>query len=66
MLLAVETKEAQLDFINDNTVEGAVVLAEKIGHMIDEKLASGEADGEESKKSTKKNVEAESAVKEKI
>lgn len=39
MLLAVDTKETQLPFINDNTVEGAVVLMEKIGHMIDEKLA---------------------------
>jgi len=40
MLLAVETKGVQLGFINDNTVEGAVVLIEKIGHMIDEKLES--------------------------
>lgn len=38
MLLAVETKDTQLSFINDNTVEGAVVLMEKIGHLLDGKL----------------------------
>ena len=39
MLLGVETQDAHLSLINDNTVEGAVVLMEKIGYMIDEKLA---------------------------
>jgi hypothetical protein len=40
MLLGVETQEDHLSQINDNTVEGAVVLMEKIGYMIDEKLSS--------------------------
>jgi hypothetical protein len=37
MLMAIESKE-QLQFVNDNTIEGAVVLIEKIGHMLDAKL----------------------------
>jgi hypothetical protein len=40
MLLGVETQDEHLSLINDNTVEGAVVLMEKIGYMIDEKLSS--------------------------
>jgi hypothetical protein len=36
MLIAVETK-AQLDFLNDMTVEGAVILVEKIGINLDQK-----------------------------
>ena len=60
MLLAVETKDTQLSFINDNTVEGAVVLMEKIGHMIDEKLST------ESTKQGKKLTEGDSGVKDKI
>jgi len=40
MLMAVESNDAQLDFVNDNTVEGAVVLMEKIGPMVDSKLAT--------------------------
>lgn len=50
MLLAIETKETQLPFINDNTVEGAVVLMEKIGYMIDEKLNSAKAETVEDSK----------------
>lgn len=38
MLLAIVTKE-KLPFVNDNTVEGGVVLMENIGHIIDEKLS---------------------------
>jgi hypothetical protein len=40
MLLVVETNESQLAFIDDNTVEGAVILMEKIGNLLDSKLAS--------------------------
>jgi hypothetical protein len=40
MLLVVDTNETQLAFINDNTVEGAVVLMEKIGNLHDAKLVS--------------------------
>jgi hypothetical protein len=40
MLMVVESNATQLDFVNDNTVEGAVVLMEKIGPMVDAKLAS--------------------------
>lgn len=36
MLLAVDTEE-QLQFMNDQTVEGAVILINKIGHLIDGK-----------------------------
>ncbi len=50
MLLAIITKGDRLAFINDNTVEGGVVLMEKIGHMIDEKLASLEQQKAEGKK----------------
>ena len=39
MLMVVESNDTQLDFVNDNTVEGAVVLMEKIGPMVDTKLA---------------------------
>jgi len=39
MLLVVDTNDSQLVFVNDNTVEGAVVLMEKIGPMIDTKLS---------------------------
>ena len=42
MLMAIESRE-QLQFINDNTVEGAVVLMEKIGHLLDTKLEIIEA-----------------------
>lgn len=37
MLLAIETSEQQ-SFVNDDTVEGACVLMNKVGHIIDEKL----------------------------
>jgi hypothetical protein len=40
MLLVVDSNDTQIEFINDNTVEGAVILMEKIGHMLDTKLGS--------------------------
>jgi hypothetical protein len=40
MLLVVDSSETQLDFVNDNTVEGAVILMEKIGSQLDNKLAT--------------------------
>ena len=40
MLLVVDSSETQLDFVNDNTVEGAVILMEKIGSQLDNKLAA--------------------------
>jgi hypothetical protein len=43
MLMVVDTNDSQLVFVNDNTVEGAVVLMEKIGHMLDTKLQNIEA-----------------------
>ena len=46
MLLGVEIQEDKLSQINDYTVEGAVVLMELIGDIIDEKLTSLKA-GEE-------------------
>ncbi len=39
LLIAFETKEA---LISDITVEGAVILAEKIGYLIDKRLVSSE------------------------
>jgi translation initiation factor 4G len=42
MLMAIESKE-QLQFVNDNTIEGSVVLMEKIGHLLDSKLQNYEA-----------------------
>jgi VIT1/CCC1 family predicted Fe2+/Mn2+ transporter len=67
MLLGVETQDANSSLINDNTVEGAVVLMEKIGYMIDEKLASLKAseEGGESGKG-KKSEQADAGVKDKI
>lgn len=38
MLLCVDSVETQLSFINDQTVEGAVVLITKIGKLIDDKI----------------------------
>jgi hypothetical protein len=38
MLLVVNTNDNQLAFVDDNTVEGAVVLMEKIGFKLDTKL----------------------------
>lgn len=67
MLLGVETQDANSSLINDNTVEGAVVLMEKIGYMIDEKLTSlkaGEEGGESGK--GKKSEQADAGVKDKI
>lgn len=68
MLLGVETQEDHLSLINDNTVEGAVVLMEKIGYMIDEKLSSLQAgeEGGESTKALKKSEQADAGVKDKI
>jgi hypothetical protein len=40
MLLVVDSNDTQLEFINDNTVEGAVILMEKIGQMLDTKLGT--------------------------
>ena len=40
MLLVVDSNETQLEFVNDNTVEGAVILMEKIGPQLDNKLGS--------------------------
>jgi hypothetical protein len=37
MLLAIDTK-SQLEFMNDMTAEGAVILMEKIGVLLDQKL----------------------------
>ena len=36
-LLAFKTKEHE-QYVNDNTIEGACVLMEKIGYLTDEKL----------------------------
>jgi hypothetical protein len=44
MLLGVETDEAHLSLINDNTVESAVVLMEKIGYLLHETLSSFKGD----------------------
>ena len=68
MLLGVEAQEDHLSLINDNTVEGAVVLMEKIGYMIDEKLNSLQAneEGGESAKGAKKSEQADAGVKDKI
>ena len=40
MLLCVDSVETQMGFINDQTVEGAVVLMTKIGKLIDDKINS--------------------------
>ena len=42
MLLAVETSD-QNTFVNDDTVEGAQILMNKVGHIIDEKLKKVES-----------------------
>lgn len=42
MLLAVETND-QVTFVNDDTVEGAQILMNKVGHILDEKIRKVEA-----------------------
>lgn len=64
MLLGIFTKGDRLAFINDNTVEGAVVLMEKIGHMIDDKLCLLESQKNDLKKqSTEGNLETEDKIR---
>ena len=43
MLMVVNTNDSQLVYVNDITVEAAVVLMEKIGHILDTKLQNIEA-----------------------
>lgn len=43
MLLAVETKE-QIDYVDDDTVEGACVLMQKVGYLLEEKLQKKDSD----------------------
>ena len=41
--MVVNTNDSHLAFVNDITVEAAVVLMEKIGHILDTKLQNIEA-----------------------
>jgi hypothetical protein len=43
LLMVVNTNDSHLAFVNDITVEAAVVLMEKIGHLLDTKLQNIEA-----------------------
>jgi hypothetical protein len=52
MLLGVEN-QAQRESVNDDTVEGATVLMNKIGYLIDEKLSKYSSEKNEDKR--KKN-----------
>jgi MIF4G domain len=54
MLLGVESKDEQMTFINDQTVEGATVLMTKIGELIDSKLTMIEEAMHKQDKSLKK------------
>lgn len=50
MLLVTEGNE-RLEFVNDDTIEGACVLMNKIGYLIDEKINKA---NKEDKKEEKK------------
>ena len=63
MLLSVETFGPQLEFINDNTVDGAVVLMEKIGHLLDTKLQNIEVSAKETPEKPLKQLDVETAEK---
>jgi hypothetical protein len=52
-LLSVENKD-QLQFVNDDTVEGATILICKVGPMIDDKIKKSKK--EEEKINEKKNI----------
>ena len=60
-LLGVETK-GEVGFINDNTIEGATVLMNKIGILLDNKLKQIEASMENTEKPPKKG-DVETAAK---
>lgn len=53
-MLAVES-EAQKKFVNDDTIEGATVLMNKIGYLIDDKIAKLENSKEKKEEKMKKN-----------
>jgi hypothetical protein len=53
LLLSVENKD-QLQFVNDDTVEGATILICKIGPMIDDKIKKSKK--EEEKLNKKKGL----------
>jgi hypothetical protein len=53
LLLSVENKD-QLQFVNDDTVEGATILICKIGPMIDDKIKNSKK--EEEKLNKKKSL----------
>jgi hypothetical protein len=53
LLLSVENKK-QLQFVNDDTVEGAIVLICKVGPMIDDKIKKSKK--EEEKMNKKKSM----------
>ena len=54
MLLAFETKEYE-QYVNDNTIEGACVLMEKIGYLTDEKLKKIQSTQEKTEQKRLKN-----------
>lgn len=63
MLLVIEGNE-RLEFVNDDTVEGACVLMEKIGYLIDEKLAKSSKEGGKEEKKRAVREKAETQLKE--
>lgn len=56
-LLGTSDSEIARKAVNDDTIEGATVLMDKIGYMLDEKLAKNKADPGKTESLIKKNKE---------